>query len=71
MTASARTQLKQFLNAPINSKTRERIFFNRLYFDIKLAAARRGYSLTVFEPEVDREGFDVVLDDADTSAISN
>jgi hypothetical protein len=66
MTANGRTNLKQFLNASINSKTRERIFFNRLYFDIKLAAARRGYSLTVFEPEVDREGFDVVLDDADT-----
>ena len=66
MTANGRTELTKFLNAPVNSKTRERIFFNRLYFDIKLAAARRGYSLTVFEPEVDREGFDVVLDDADT-----
>lgn len=57
--------LKAFLSEPINSVTRERIFFNRLYYDLKLAAARRGYALTVFEPEVDRESYDIVLDDGD------
>lgn len=61
-----RSQLQKFLNAPINTTTRERIFFNKLYFDVKLAAARRGYALTVFEPEVDRDGFDVVFDDANS-----
>lgn len=57
--------LKKFLNAPVNTVTRERMFFNKLYFDLKLAAARRGYHLSVFEPEVDRDKFDVLLDDGD------
>jgi len=61
------TELQKFLNASVNTKTRERIFFNKFYFDVKLAAGRRGYPLTMFEPEVDRGGFDVVLDDADTT----
>jgi len=48
-----------------NSVTRERIFFHKLYFDLKLAGARRGYALTLFEPEVDRDAYDIVLDDGD------
>ena len=58
--------LRTFLNDPRNTVSRERMFFNRLYFDLKLAAATRGYPLSIFEPEVDREGYDVVIDDADT-----
>lgn len=57
--------LKKFLNAPVNSVTRERMFFNKLYFDLKLAAARHDYHLNIFEPEVDRDKFDVLLDDGD------
>ena len=57
--------LRTFLNDPRNTASRERMFFNRLYFDLKLAAAARGYPLSIFEPEVDREGYDVVIDDAD------
>jgi hypothetical protein len=30
-----------------------------------LEAARAGYHLSVFEPEVDRDAFDVFLDDGD------
>lgn len=59
--------LKSFLNNPVNSVTRERLFYNRLYYDLKLAAAHRGYALTLYEPEVDRDGFDVVLDDGDAT----
>lgn len=59
--------MKDFLNQPHNSVTRERIFFNRLCFDLKIAAARRGYPLTLFEPEVDRDGFDLIIDDADNN----
>ncbi|MES2443957.1 MAG: hypothetical protein V4574_14100 [Pseudomonadota bacterium] len=55
----------EFCRDPSNSVTRERIFFHRLYFDLKLAAARRGYALTLFEPEVDRDAYDVMLDDGD------
>lgn len=57
--------LATWFRAPENSVTRERIFFHKLYFDLKLAAARRGYALTVFEPEVDRDAYDIVLDDGD------
>lgn len=57
--------LKKFLNAPENTVTRERMFFNKLYFDLKLAAMRANYHLSVFEPEVDRDKFDVLLDDGD------
>src|ERR1043165_6959173 len=56
----------EFCRMPANSVTRERIFFHKLYFDLKLAAARRGYALTLFEPEVDRDAYDVMLDDGDT-----
>ena len=58
--------IAEFCRTPSNSVTRERIFFHKLYFDLKLAAARRGYALTLFEPEVDRDSYDVMLDDGDT-----
>lgn len=48
-----------------NTVTRERMFFNRLYYDLKLAAARCGYPLMIFEPEVDRDSYDIVVDDGD------
>ncbi len=57
--------LSQFFNDPDNFITREKIFLNRVCFDLKLAAAHRGMPLQVFSPEVDREGFDIVLDDGD------
>src|SRR5579862_2551527 len=58
-------KLRKFLNASSNTRTRERIFFHRLYYDLKIAAAARGYHLGLFEPDVDRDGFDIVLDDRD------
>jgi len=58
-------ELSEFLNDPYNSRTRERIYFHRLAFDLHLAAARKGYHLQMFEPEVDRDGFDIVLNDGD------
>lgn len=57
--------LTAFFNNPVNSVTRERLFFHKLYFDIKLAAVRANYPLSIFEPEVDRDKFDIVLDDGD------
>jgi hypothetical protein len=61
----ANQALQSFLKAKVNSVSRERIFHNKLFFDLKLAAARDGYHLSVFEPEVDRDAFDVFLDDGD------
>lgn len=60
-----RRKLREFLAAAENTITRERMYFNRLFFELKLAGARQNYALTVFEPEVDRDGFDVILDDHD------
>ncbi len=59
--------LRDFFAAPVNQTTRERIFFSRLSFDLKIAAARNGYHLHLYEPDVDRDGFDIVVEDEDTS----
>ncbi len=61
----AQTVAKAFLLRPENTVTRERMYFNRLFFELKMAGARRGYALTIFESEVDRDGYDMILDDAD------
>jgi len=63
--AKVYTDLKTFLKADENTVTRERLLFHRFCFDMYLAAARRAYPLAVLSIEVDREGFDVVLDDGD------
>lgn len=59
--------LRSFFAAPVNQTTRERIFFSRLSFDLKIAAARNGYHLHLYEPDVDRDGFDIVVEDEDVS----
>lgn len=57
--------LRSFFAAPDNSVTRERIFFSRLSFDLKIAAARADYHLHLYEPDVDRDGFDIIVEDED------
>lgn len=57
--------LAQFLSDPTNSVTREKLIYNRFYYDLKIAAARAGYALTMYEPDVDRDGYDVVIDDGE------
>lgn len=55
--------LRRFFNSSVNTVTRERIFFDRLSFDLKIAAARADYHLHIYEPDVDRDGFDIVVED--------
>lgn len=57
--------LRKFFSAGPNTVTRERIFFSRLSFDLKIAAARADYHLNLYEPDVDRDGFDIVVEDQD------
>jgi hypothetical protein len=57
--------LRAFFAKDANSVTRERIFFDRLSFDLKIAAARAGYHLHLYEPDVDRDGFDILAEDED------
>lgn len=61
--------LEAFFNDSINMTTRERIFFNRLSFDLKIAAARADYHLHLYEPDVDRDGFDIFMEDAEGGKI--
>jgi hypothetical protein len=56
-------ELSEYFNDSANLVTRERIYFHKIAFDLELAAARKGYHLQLFEPEVDRDGFDIVLND--------
>lgn len=65
--SDASKNLRKFFQASVNSTTRERIFFSRLSFDLKIAAARAGYHLHIYEPDVDRDGFDIVVEDADST----
>jgi hypothetical protein len=59
--------LRKFISASLNQTTRERIFFNRLAFDLKIAAARVGYHMHLYEPDVDRDGFDIIVEDGETT----
>ncbi|MDY0144144.1 MAG: hypothetical protein RBR97_19865 [Bacteroidales bacterium] len=42
---------------------REELFNHKLFYDLKMAAARREYHLKIFQSNVDIEGFDIMLDD--------
>jgi len=57
--------LQEFLNKPKFSHSREALFNHKLLYDLKLVAARAGYHLSVYFPDVDHEGFDIILDDGD------
>lgn len=58
--------LENFLSRRENFHARESIFMSRLSYDLKLAAARRGYYLKTYFEDVDHDGFDVIFDDDDS-----
>lgn len=58
--------IADFLKSPNNSRARESIVNGKLFLDLKLAAAEKGYFLGIYVPEVDKEGFDIILDDGDS-----
>lgn len=60
-----KTDLEKYLFSPKNSHSKESLVNNKLFFDLKLAAAQRGYFLNIYTPEVDKDGFDIILDDQD------
>lgn len=57
--------LGEFMRHSMNSVSREAILTRRVLYDLSIAAAHGGYALDVFAPDVDRNGVDVVLSDAD------
>lgn len=65
MGTSKRTPLESYLFSSKNSHAKESLINNRLFYDLKLAAAENGYFLNLYLPEVDKDGFDIILDDQD------
>lgn len=57
--------LRGFLHAPANSRTRESLLRHRFACDVLSAAGARGYHMELLTSEVDRDGHDIVLDDRD------
>jgi hypothetical protein len=62
----ADSTLYRFLNDPSNSHAKEAILMHRLYFDLKVVAAARGYYLNTYWDDVDHDGFDLIFDDQDS-----
>jgi len=57
------SSLSEFMLEFSNSVSRERLFTQRLLFDLKVAAAIANYPLQTYQAEVDRDGHDIVLED--------
>lgn len=60
------SKLESFLFEDKNSRTKESLVNNRLRYDLKLAAALSDYDLSLYTSDVDRDGFDIILDDHDS-----
>lgn len=59
--------LAEWLTDKAETVSREKALTNRLISDLMIAAGARGYGLGVYEPLVDRDGFDLIIDDADST----
>ena len=59
------SDLRSFLKEAANTTARESLIGSRISYDLKLMAALRGYDLRIYTPDVDRDGFDIILDDKD------
>lgn len=59
----APSKLRDFLTDSKMSVPRERVFSYRIFSDLKIASAHSGYHLQLYEPDVDRDGHDVIFED--------
>lgn len=57
--------LDDYLKGHSNSVFREKLTNYRFFYEVKLAAARNESDIRIFIPEIDKDGYDVVLDDGD------
>jgi hypothetical protein len=48
-----------------NSLTREKLANYRFFYEVKVASARNDSDIQISLPEIDKDGYDVVLDDGD------
>lgn len=63
MPKSNNSDIIKYLNKDKNSRLREAIFKYAFFHDIKLAAAQFQTNLKIYEPEVDNEGCDIIIED--------
>lgn len=54
--------LDEYLKADSNTVFREKLVNYRLFYEIKLASARIQSDIRIYSPEVDRDGFDMILE---------
>lgn len=54
--------VKLFLKKNRNSVIREKVINYKFFYDIKLAGARNNKDIQISFPEVDKEGYDLILD---------
>jgi hypothetical protein len=57
--------MAHFLDEKVNSVTKERIFLAKFEFDVRLTAARAEFPITFGIADVDRFGYDVLLNNHD------
>ena len=55
--------LDEFLKEERNSVFREKLVNYWFFYQVKLEAAKNKNDIQIFIPEIDRNGFDVILDD--------
>ncbi|TAF75597.1 MAG: hypothetical protein EAZ53_05715 [Bacteroidetes bacterium] len=64
MPKSNNSDIVKYLNKDKNSRLREAIFKYAFLHDIKLGAAQFQSNLKIYEPEVDNEGCDIIIEDS-------
>jgi hypothetical protein len=62
MVASSGNNLGVFLRDSANSVSREVILSHLVIFQLKIGSAMSGFDLRVYRPDVDRDGFDLLLE---------
>jgi hypothetical protein len=58
------SHLSRFLQESANSVSREVLFAHRVTYELKLGSALSGWDLRVYRPDVDRDGFDLLIEQA-------
>jgi len=61
-----KTDVRTFLNDHRNSVIREKLVNYRFFYELKLAGARVNRDIQISFPEIDKDGYDIVLDNDET-----
>lgn len=61
------SKLNKYLKENGSSHLFEALLRSRLHYDLRLAAACKGYDLQMYCPDIDHDGYDIILDDKESS----